>query len=168
MILQPPSFSQPLKTLQHDPHAIQLVMLQLSHTLTIMWVDELCDWHLTFLDRPVRLHRAIPRVTARPLYSHATVVKYYTLAFLDSPLTFLDPTLLRLPEADKGTVEPWEIAFGPIRLKYQKIVGDCARKIGWGLTCNWHQTTAIQQPWLSRFSGVGRSRKGRLAWNPLE
>lgn len=132
MILQPPSFSQPLKTPQCDPHAIQLVMLQLSHTLTIMWVDELCDWHLlTFLDCPVRFHRAIPRVTARPLYPHATVVKYYTLALLDSPLTFLDPTLLRLPEADKGTVEPWEIAFGPIRLKYQKIVGDCARKIGW-------------------------------------
>lgn len=122
---------------------------------------------LTFFDCIVRLHRAIPRVAARPLHlPSATIVKYYSPAFLNFPLTFLDPTLLRLPEAGKGVVEPWEIAVETIWLKYQKIVGDCARKISWGQTCNWHQTTTIQQPCLYNLGGR-KKQGGQISLKPL-
>lgn len=65
--------------------------------------------YLTVLDFILRLTGPFTGLQAdfsvSPVTPRAPVVKYYYLTFLNSPSTFLDPTLLGLPEAGKGIRE---------------------------------------------------------------
>lgn len=72
-------------------------MVQLPHALRMP--RALCPI-LTVLDFILRLTGPFTGLQAdfsiSPVTLRATVVKYYYLTFLNSPLTFLDPTPLRL------------------------------------------------------------------------